>query len=384
MRSARRNVEKINYALFLPIFLLLLISVWVQYQAAVLDGNPVKSIVIKQLIFAIGMLCILFGSSLIPFRLFIKYAYWLYGLSLVPMMLLQFFYDPTMYQLTGTKRWLHLGPITWQPSELVKITFVLAVVLLTITLRQEKVRYTLKEDLIYMAKILLLALPTFLLMFLQRDFGTSIVFIWALMAIFVIAGVDWRILLTGFLGVALAASALLLFVFTKWGQEILYTLHFKEYQLDRVRAWIDPFAYKDTIAYQQVRSMLATSSGGVFGQSLDAQSIYVPVRESDMVFTVVAERFGYLGSCVVLFTYFYLFYQMIMTGLKTNQRASLYYCVGFIFILLFQVFENIGAAIGILPLTGIPLPFLSQGGTSLLTIGLGLGIILGMKPKQNN
>lgn len=384
MSRIQQRRETINYALFLPIFLLLLVSVWVQYQAAVLDGNPVRTIVIKQLIFAFGMLVILFCASLIPFRYWIKYAYLVYGLSLIPMVLLQVFYDPTMYQLTGTKRWLHLGPITWQPSELVKITFVLAVVLLTITIRQEKTRYTIKEDLLFMIKIFLLSLPTFILMLLQRDFGTSIVFVWALMAIFVISGVDWRILLTGFLLVSTAAGALLLFVFTKWGQEILYQLHFKEYQLDRVRAWIDPFAYKDTIAYQQVRSMLATSSGGVFGQTLDTQSIYVPVRESDMVFTVVAERFGYLGSCTVLFTYFYLFYQMIMTGLKTNQRASLYYCVGFIFIMLFQVFENIGAAIGILPLTGIPLPFLSQGGTSLLTIGLGLGIILGMKPQSIN
>jgi rod shape determining protein RodA len=158
-------------------------------------------------------------------------------------------------------------------------------------------------------------------------------------------------------------------------------MHFKTYQLDRVRAWVDPFQYRDSIAYQQVQSLYAIGSGGLFGRGAEQASVYVPVRESDMIFTVVGEGFGFFGGTLVIFLYFYLFYQILSAAIKTNNKANLYIAVAFVFGLLFQIFENIGAAIGILPLTGIPLPILSQGGTSLIVLGLGLGIMMGFKEK---
>ncbi|MDU7056031.1 MAG: FtsW/RodA/SpoVE family cell cycle protein, partial [Enterococcus hirae] len=161
--------------------------------------------------------------------------------------------------------------------------------------------------------------------------------------------------------------------------EILYSLNFKTYQLDRVRAWIDPFAYSQSIGYQQSQSLLSVSAGGFSGRPAEIPPIYVPVRESDMVFTVIAETFGFLGSVTVVFLYFYLFYQVIYTAIQTNNKGNLYLAVVLVFGLLFQIVENIGASIGLLPLTGIPLPFLSQGGTSLLIMGGGLGMILGFK-----
>lgn len=160
---------------------------------------------------------------------------------------------------------------------------------------------------------------------------------------------------------------------------MLFRLHFKPYQLDRVKAWADPFAYQDSIAYQQVQSMWAIGSGGLLGASDTHIPVYVPVRESDMIFTVIGESFGFLGSSLVIFLYFYLIYQIIFATLRTNNKASVYLSITFVFGLVFQIFENIGAAIGLLPLTGIPLPFLSQGGTSLIAVGLSLGIIFGLE-----
>ncbi|MGM0169455.1 rod shape determining protein RodA [Enterococcus sp. AZ135] len=225
------------------------------------------------------------------------------------------------------------------------------------------------------------SLPTFLLMFMQRDFGTSLVFIAILGALFVISGVHWKILttITG-IGAALGGTLLVL-VFSEWGNKLLYWLHFKTYQLDRVRAWVDPFQYRDSIAYQQVQSLYAIGSGGLFGRGAGQTSVYVPVRESDMIFTVIGEGFGFIGGTLVIFLYFYLFYQILSAAVKTNNKANLYIGVAFVFGLLFQIFENIGAAIGILPLTGIPLPILSQGGTSLIVLGIGLGIMMGFREK---
>lgn len=377
MRTRLSN--EFNYALFLPIFLFYLISLAVQFLAAELDDVNVRGVVVKQFIFCLLSLLVMVAVSKLRTASLLKYAPHFYVLSLGVMALLYWFYDPAMYQLTHTKRWLRLGRFSFQPSELMKVSFILLMVRLTLTEEKNSQQRGLKSDLHYIKKILLFSLPTFLLMFMQRDFGTSLVFIAILGALFIISGVHWKILAT-ITGIVTALGGILLvFVFSEWGNRLLYGLHFKTYQLDRVRAWVDPFQYKDSIAYQQVQSLYAISSGGLFGRAAEQPSVYVPVRESDMIFTVIAENFGFIGSTLVIFLYFYLFYQILSSGIKTNNKANLYLAVAFVFSLLFQIFENIGAAIGILPLTGIPLPILSQGGTSLIVLGLGLGIMLGFK-----
>ncbi|OJG43715.1 hypothetical protein RV02_GL002099 [Enterococcus gilvus] len=365
----------------MPIFLFYLISVGVQSLAADLDGADVKNVVTKQIVFCLISLAAMGIVSKISTSFLLKYAPVFYVLSLGVMALLYWFYDPAMYAVTGTKRWLRFGGFSFQPSELMKLSFILLMVRLTIVDEMNRKHRTLKTDLRYLGKVLLFSLPTFLLMFMQRDFGTSLVFIAILGALFVISGVHWKILttITG-IGAALGGGLLVL-VFSEWGNKLLYFMHFKTYQLDRVRAWVDPFQYRDSIAYQQVQSLYAIGSGGLFGRGAEQASVYVPVRESDMIFTVVGEGFGFFGGTLVIFLYFYLFYQILSAAIKTNNKANLYIAVAFVFGLLFQIFENIGAAIGILPLTGIPLPILSQGGTSLIVLGLGLGIMMGFKEK---
>ncbi|WP_137663054.1 FtsW/RodA/SpoVE family cell cycle protein [Enterococcus hulanensis] len=378
----KRLSNEFNYSLFLPIFLFYLISIGVQSLAAELDGDDVKRVVMKQILFCLVSLAAMVLVSRIKTSYLLKYAPVFYVLSLGVMALLYWFYDPAMYFVTNTKRWLRIGSFSFQPSELMKLSFILFMVRLTLINEMQCVKRTLRSDLRYIGKIALYSLPTFLLMFMQRDFGTSLVFIAVLGALFVISGVHWKILavITG-AGAALG-STLLILVFSEWGNKLLYWLHFKTYQLDRVRAWVDPFQYRDSIAYQQVQSLYAIGSGGLFGRGAEQASVYVPVRESDMIFTVIGESFGFIGGTLVIFLYFYLFYQILSAAIRTNNKANLYLAAAFVFSLLFQIFENIGAAIGILPLTGIPLPILSQGGTSLIVLGMGLGIMLGFRENR--
>lgn len=378
----KRLSSEFNYSLFLPIFIFYLISIGVQSMAAELDGADVKNVVTKQIIFCLISLLAMGIVSKFKTATLLKYAPFFYVVSLGIMALLYWFYDPAMYTVTNTKRWLRIGGFSFQPSELMKLSFTLFMVRLTLIDELNCSQRTLKSDLRYLGKVVLFSLPTFFLMFIQRDFGTSLVFIAILGALFVISGVHWKILttITG-IGAALGASLLVL-VFSEWGNKLLYWLHFKTYQLDRVRAWVDPFQYRDSIAYQQVQSLYAIGSGGLFGRGSEQASVYVPVRESDMIFTVIGEGFGFIGSTLVVFLYFYLFYQIISAAMKTNNKGNLYLAVTFVFGLLFQIFENIGAAIGILPLTGIPLPILSQGGTSLIVLGVGLGIMMGFREKE--
>ena len=150
------------------------------------------------------------------------------------------------------------------------------------------------------------------------------------------------------------------------------------YQINRIAAWIDPFSFSETIAYQQTQGMISIGSGGLTGKGFNVLDLAVPVRESDMIFTVIAEDFGFIGCAVVIGLYLLLIYRMIRVTFESNNRFYTYIATGFIMMILFHIFENIGATIGILPLTGIPLPFISQGGSSLISNLIGVGLVLSM------
>ncbi|EPV62126.1 hypothetical protein SAG0350_10975, partial [Streptococcus agalactiae GB00897] len=117
---------------------------------------------------------------------------------------------------------------------------------------------------------------------------------------------------------------------------------------------------------------------GVTGKGFNILELSVPVRESDMIFTVIAENFGFIGSAIVLGLYLIIIYRMLRITIESNNQFYTFISTGFIMMIVFHVFENIGAAVGILPLTGIPLPFISQGGSSLLSNLIGIGLVLSM------
>ena len=374
----KKNKKTINYSLLLPIFLMLILSVWLQYWVATYEEVSAVNQAIKQLIFVfIGLL------GMVTIRFIDKKIIWklvpvIYIFSLLLMLSLYFYYDVTMYNITGTKRWLDIAGLKFQPSELAKIAYILLVSKTLIIHDQRTKEKTIQTDLHLIGRLAIYSLPLFALMFMQKDFGTSLVFICVLGALLIASGIDWRILTV--IGITLVAiGGLLIFlVFTEFGNDLLKAMHFKQYQLDRVRAWRNPFDFADGIAYQQVQGLIAIGSGGMFGKGSAGVNVYVPVRESDMIFTFVGEAYGFIGASLVVILYFYLFFQIFYTGLKSNSKFNIYICVGVVFMLVFQTFENIGASIGLLPLTGIPLPFLSQGGTSLVATLIALGLVFEM------
>lgn len=378
-RQYRNMKNTVNYGLLLPIFLMLLLSIWLQYWVATYEDVSAINQGLKQIIFVvIGVACMI-AIKFINKKLIWKLVPWIYVFSLLLMLSLYFFYDTNMYTITGTKRWLDIAGIKFQPSELAKIAYILFI-------SKELIKYdmTTQEkdfhtDLKLLGQLILYSIPLFALMFMQKDFGTSLVFVCVLGALLIAVGLDWRILATIFGCLMLLGIVLILLVFTEFGNDILTSLHFKEYQLNRIKSWQNPYDYSDTIAYQQVQGLVSMGSGGIFGKGSSGIEVYVPVRESDMIFTFIGEAYGFVGASLVIILYFYLFFQIFYAGLKSNSKFNIYICVGIVFMLVFQTFENIGAAIGLLPLTGIPLPFLSQGGTSLVATLISLGLIFEMK-----
>lgn len=163
------------------------------------------------------------------------------------------------------------------------------------------------------------------------------------------------------------------------GRTILEHIGFQAYQFDRVDTWLHPEQDTTNQGYQLWQSIKAVGSGGITGTGFNNSKVYVPVRESDMIFSVIGENFGFVGSALLILVYLLLIYLMIRVTFDTRNEFYAYISTGVIMMILFHVFENIGMNIGLLPLTGIPLPFISAGGSSLIGNLIGIGMIMSMR-----
>ena len=163
------------------------------------------------------------------------------------------------------------------------------------------------------------------------------------------------------------------------GRNILEHIGFQAYQCDRVDTWLHPEQDTSNQGYQLWQSIKAVGSGGNTGTGFNNSKVYVPVRESDMIFSVIGENFGFIGSALLILLYLLLIYLMIRVTFDTRNEFYAYISTGVIMMILFHVFENIGMNIGLLPLTGIPLPFISAGGSSLIGNLIGIGMVMSMR-----
>jgi rod shape determining protein RodA len=261
-----------------------------------------------------------------------------------------------------------------------KIAFILmlAYIITSHNVKRNEER-TIHSDLWLILKMILAIIPIGLLLALQKDFGTALVFIAILGGVMILSGITWKILVPIITLVAGLGAFALYMVMSDLGRQVLEKIGFEQYQFNRIDAWLHPFANTSTFAYQPSQGLLAIGSGGLLGKGFNHSQVYVPVRESDMIFTVIGENFGFIGSTFVILLYFILIYRMIRVTFDSNNEFYTYISTGIIMMILFHVFENVGSNIGILPLTGIPLPFISQGGTSLIGNMIGIGLILSMK-----
>lgn len=304
----------------------------------------------------------------------------LYVLGLALMVLPLIFYNPSMVASTGAKNWVAYGNITlFQPSEFMKIPFILMLSrsIVQFLQRNKGRERLLRQDWFLILELTIYTIPVFVLLALQQDLGTALVFIAIFAGLVLVSGVSWKIILpVVFVLVGGVAGFLFLFL-SEGGRAFLHQqLGMPTYQMNRILAWLNPFDYAQTTTYQQAQGQLAIASGGLFGQGFNVSNLLVPVRESDMIFTVLGEDFGFAGSLVFLILYVCLIYRILKITLQSNNQFYTYISIGFIMMLVFHIFENIGAVTGILPLTGIPLPFVSQGGSAIISNLIGIGLVL--------
>ena len=379
----KRSLDsRVDYSLILPVFCLLVIGVVAIYIAVSHDyPNNVWPILGQQLAWI--SLGIVFSFIVMFFNT--KFLWqstpYLYGLGLALMVLPLVFYKPSLVATTGAKNWVSIGGYTlFQPSEFMKISYILmlAYVIVTFTKKHKDKERTIGLDFLLILWMIIFTMPVMVLLALQSDLGTAMVFVAIFAGLVLLSGVSWKIIIPIFVAVVSAIAGFLAIFITKDGRAFMHQIGMPTYQINRILAWLNPFDYAQTTTYQQAQGQIAIGSGGIFGQGFNVSNLLIPVRESDMIFTVIAEDFGFIGSVVVVALYLLLIYRMLKITLKSNNQFYTYISTGFIMMLLFHIFENIGAVTGLLPLTGIPLPFISQGGSAIISNLIGVGLLLSM------
>lgn len=372
-----KKEARIDYGIILSVMLLAIISILTLFSTSyVMAGSSLRMTIMQIAWYVVGAIAVVIIMQFDSEQLW-KLAPYAYATGILLLILVLLFYDRPLYLSTGGKSWFRIAGLTFQPSELVKIAFIIMLARVVTQHNSDYANHDVRSDFILLGKIALTSLPPMILVQLQGDLGTNLVFISIVIGITLMSGVTWKILLPLFGSVAgLGASLLLLVVYNR---DFLLKLGFKTYQFKRVDSWLNPYHDTQDAAYQLMQSIKAIGSGKVFGKGFGVSEVYVPVRESDMIFATIGENFGFIGGAILIFIYFMLIYQMIRVCFDTKNIFYTYIATGVIMMILFHVFENVGMSIGLLPLTGIPLPFISQGGSALLGNMMGIGLIMSMR-----
>ena len=379
----KRSLDsRVDYSLILPVFCLLVIGVVAIYIAVSHDyPQNIWPILGQQLAWIVLGIIISFVVMFFNTKFLWQATPYLYALGLALMVLPLIFYNPNLVAATGAKNWVSIGGVTlFQPSEFMKISYILilARVVVQFTQKHKEKERTIALDFLLILWLIVFTLPVLVLLALQSDLGTALVFVAIFAGLVLLSGVSWKIIIPIFATVVSGIAGFLAIFITKDGRAFMHQIGMPTYQINRILAWLNPFDYAQTTTYQQAQGQIAIGSGGLFGQGFNVSNLLIPVRESDMIFTVIAEDFGFIGSVLVITLYLLLIYRMLKITLKSNNQFYTYISTGFIMMLLFHIFENIGAVTGLLPLTGIPLPFISQGGSAIISNLIGVGLLLSM------
>jgi rod shape determining protein RodA len=268
----------------------------------------------------------------------------------------------------GSARWIVLGPLTFQFSELAKI---LMIAVLAAYLGNREGRL---DSLASILGACLLMGPAWVLVMLQPDLGTSLVLASILAGMLFMSGASLRWLL------AMAGGAI-------GAVPLAWTYILRDYQKDRILSFLNPTADSQGSGWQVLQSQIAVGSGGFLGTGLtngtQSRGDFLPVQESDFVFAVLAQELGFIGAVVVFLLFTALLWRILSCAWRSRDPFGTLFGAGLATTLLFQVFVNVGMVIGILPVTGIPLPFIAHGGASLVSIAIGLGVIQSINIRQH-
>ncbi|WP_405104874.1 FtsW/RodA/SpoVE family cell cycle protein [Paenibacillus sp. FSL K6-1217] len=370
-----QRIKRIDGSIVLILIVLMGISIFSIYSVTHgrerLDGmhmNMLKYYAVGFVAFAL--------LTLFDYRLLVRYGLYIYILGIGILVLVSFIGKVK----NGAQGWIGIGELSIQPAELFKL--VLIIFLTTVLVRKNKIRLQFWRDVVPLGLIALLPCA---MVIVQNDLGNALSYLVILLGLLWVGHIRFSHAL---IGLVIAGGAILGF--------ILCYIHYHEQTVDfiektlgrdhfvrRFDPWLVPELASSTASYQTKNAQTAIGSGGLDGegylQGSSVQSNRVPYLYSESIFVQIGEEFGFLGAAALLMLFFILIHRLIVIALECRDRGGPLLIVGIVAMLLYQILENIGAMIGLMPLTGITLPFISYGGTSLLINMACMGIAMSVR-----
>lgn len=356
-------------------FLLVLLVAALNIIGILAIGSAKESVQNKQIFGMIAGLCIMLVVSFLDYSVLLKF-YWLAYLAMVAALV--------MVKLFGTKvngatRWLDLGAFRFQPSDIAKILLILFYAQFIM-----KYRDKLNTFRVLVPALLLAAVPL-VLVYKQPDLSTTILLGVLFCVILFVGGLSWKII-GGVLAIVIPSVLIFLSIIMQEGQTLI-----EDYQRNRILAFIDPEAYADAEAYQQLNSVIAIGSGQLWGKGLNNNEIasvkngnFLPEPQTDFIFAVIGEEMGFIGSAAVILLLILIAMRCVTIARTAKDTAGMVIAAGVGALIGFQGFMNIAVATMLMPNTGLPLPFVSYGLSSLLSLYIGIGFVLNVRLQRKN
>lgn len=359
-----RNWRRWDWTIILSTLLLVFFGIVAIGSATHINqtGFHFSTLVVKQLIFFILNVLVVIGLQFLDYH---KLKNWANGIYIITiLMLLAVIFVGT--SALGAQRWIQLGPITIQPSEFSKLLMIICMA------KMLSSRY---EQLNSFKSLFIPAIYVgfpILLVFMQPDLGTSLVYIAIFIGMVFVSGIHMRLVrIIGTVGTLLMPLA--------W-----FVL--KDYQKQRILVFINPDIDPFGSGYHIIQSKIAIGSGTILGKGLfngtQSQLNFLPENHTDFIFSVIGEELGFIGCSIVLMLLFLLIYRSISVAYTCNDKFGMLLAVGIGSMLAFEVLVNVGMTMGIMPVTGIPLPFISYGVSALTTNMISIGILLNISNQR--
>lgn len=359
-------IKSLDYTLLGVVGLILVMGLFVLQSATVnASVRYGMNFVARQAAWAVVGLVAFFCVLTIDYSKFAKYGKLIYTINILLLLGTLILGSETK----GAQAWIELGPFKFQPAEVAKTLLILGLAQFLVP-RIGKLK-TFKELLpvfIYVAIPLLLILK-------QPDLGTGLVYVAIMFGMLLAAGASPGLLFL-LVGSGIGLIALAIYGHFAWG----WWLPLEDYQINRLIVFIDPMIDPRDSGWHVIQSQIAVGSGGLWGKGwgMGSQNIndFLPEQWTDFIFCVLAEEFGFVGSAFMLLLFFYLIYRGIMIAREAKDTYGALIAIGVVSMFVFHILQNIGMSIGIMPITGIPLPFVSYGGSSLLANMIALGLLM--------
>ncbi len=364
----RRLIKHFDYLTFSIVMLLSLIGIMTIYSAT---RPPVETLnhpdfYLKQILWLVISLSALVMVTLFDYQWFYRLSRYLYIVGLIMLIVVLIAGKTTM----GAQRWIMLGPLTFQPSEFFRIVFIIAFSAYLTTLQEPL------QDKTYIKSALLFALFPLLLVSKQPDLGTTILLFFIFVSLSLIKGINRK-----FIALALVIAI----ISVPFLGHILWD-RLKDYQKSRITAFISPEEDVAGAGYHINQSKITIGSGGLFGKGYlkgtQGPLRFLPEKHTDFIFAVYAEEWGFIGSVFLIGLYLLLLLRGLDTALKAKDEFGRLVAAGITSMFFIYLTVNVGMTMGILPIVGVPLPFVSYGGTALLSNFIAAGILISIRTRR--